>query len=353
MRTLLLLPLVGLVGCASDNTITKSAAAYGVGDASIHGRVCDGTTGTWLEGATVYTHVIDGTGTLLATPTATSDADGWYTLEDLPGGTYQVYVQYGSETVDMFVTTVEDGEDLTLDEASCAGSADTEVAAITGDYDDWDEALPELGLGNVTVIPGETGEELRQFLLAPADMASYDAIFIPGGLMEEDVFYDTDGSDTDGYVSSVRQNLKDYVEAGGVLVASDWGYDAVEQTWSGKIEFLGDDATPDDAQKGEPATEEASVTDKGLADQLGANKAQIVYDLDTWPVIESVVDGVTVYVKGDAPWRDGESTGTETGVPYLVGFDDGSGKVYVSSFRASSNLDGDGKAIFQYLFRDL
>lgn len=351
MRTTLIL-LVALAGCASDSNLQKSGYADGVGESSIKGRVCNPETGAWLQGATVYTHVVSNSGELLATPTSTTDELGWWELAEIPGGTYEIYVQYGSTQLDLFEVTLREDEDLVLDEGSCVGGTG-QVAAVTGDYDDWETVLPEIGLADYTAIDGDAGGDVEQFLTNSAQMGGYDAIFIPGGVLEEDVFYDTDGSDADGKVGQISANLIAYVEAGGVLFASDWGYDAVEQVWPNKIEFLGDDVTPDAAQQGEPTTISASIKDLELGKALGAEKAKVVFDLDTWPVMTEAGEGVDVYLTGEAPWRNGEETGAEKGVPLLVGFTAGKGHVYFSSFRAESNIDGDGKAILTFLFKDL
>lgn len=343
--------LLWLVACASDNTLQKSGYADGVGEGSIHGRVCYSETGTWLGSATVYTHIVSSAGELIDTVSTVSDAEGWYTLEGLPSGLYAVYIQYGSTLIDLFEVDLGADEEFVVPEQSCAGSVDTEVAAISADYDEWETVLPELGLGNYTLIEGDTGAEVRQFLLDSGSMAGYDAIFFAGGIVEEDVVYDTDGSNA-ADVTAIHANLQAYVEAGGVVFLSDWAYDVAEQVWPNKISFIAE-AAPDDAQIGTPDTIEATVKDAGLQESIGAKKAQILLDLDAWPVMTGVGDDTTVYLSGDAPWRDGEATGTETDVPLLVGFASGEGRVYVSSWRAEANLDGDGKPVLRYLLKDL
>ena len=341
------LPLVAaLVGC-SEQQFVSVAERPGEGDLTLSGRVCDTTRNTWLEGAMVYTHLIDSDGVLYSTRTVATDVDGYWTMEGMAADfDYTIYVQHGSQLLDLFEVSMG-SDDIVLPDPPCLDNAEVEVAVVTGDYDDFGEVLTKLGVADYKTVNGTTGEELRQFLLNTESLMTYDAIFFPGGHIEEDVVYDSDGSDTAGKVAEVKDALRAYVEAGGVIYASDWSYDVVEQVFPGRLDFLGDDYKPDDAQKGEPGTIHCEIPDTDLADAVGANKVDILFDLDAWPVVEDIGNGVNVHMTGDATYRVGFEQFTVEDAPLLVSFPQGDGRVVFSSWRQSKNADGVALDIIQ------
>jgi hypothetical protein len=347
MRALTLLALTG-AACSTENTLNKRSSQYGEGDGAITGRVCDESRYVWLEGATVYTHIIDTDGELRDTRQAITDADGAWTLDDLADGTYTVYVQYGSTTVDTFNARVKNGKTTEVPEPDCTGSADVQVAVVTGDFDDFEAVLTTVGVGGYKVVDGQTGDEMVDFLTDAEELALYDAIFFAGGHLEDHVFYTSDG-DAVQQVASVTESLKDYVSGGGIVFASDWSYDVIEQVWPGQIEFYGEDSEPDAAQVGEPATITASITNDDLESEVGKDQVKITFDLDTWPVAVKAGDGAKVWLKGDAGWREGQETGTAEGSPLLVQFESGDGEVVFTPWRMSANLEGNSLSVVKWL----
>lgn len=325
-----------LVGCENESNLARVPDMYGHGDGAISGRVCDPERYVWLEGATVYLHVIDSSGELRDTRKTTSDEDGWWVLDDLASGTYTVYVQYGSTTVDMFDAKVTSGSETEVPSGACSGSADVEVAVVTGDFDDFDAVLEAVGIGGAHDVDGQTGAELLQFLENPTEMARYDAIFFAGGHLEEGIFYSAEAGDET--VALVKDNLKSYVSDGGIVFASDWSYDVIEETWPGQIDFLGN-GEPDSAQIGEPELLVADVTSSNLEDALGKDTVKMDHDLDAWPVIDAVGDEARVFLSADAHWRKGMETSVEENSPLLVEFELGKGAVVFTTFRMSANLD--------------
>ena len=284
MRTPLGILLL-LVGC-NEQGFQKVLDYGGVYESTITGRVCDNTRNVWLEGATVYTHILSDTGELIGTAESLTDVDGYYHLADLRGdSSYTVYVQYGSSVIDMFDVAVEGTEEVVLPDPQCSSSSNSAVAIISGDYDHLDEVLPSFGITDFYLVNGQTGDEMVQFLQSAENLVQYEAIFFAGGHIEEDVFYDTDGSDSAGDVARVNEAVSAYVEAGGTVVATDWSYDVVEQTWPNKIDFLGEDTVPNAAQLGTPDTVLAAVTSSELESAVGSDQVDVHFDLDTWPVV--------------------------------------------------------------------
>jgi hypothetical protein len=319
-----------LAGCSEQDFHVENLPQP-AGDLSLSGRVCNPATHTWLPNALVYTHLYDQYHVIYDSRSATTDADGRWTLTDLVADkAYQVYVQVGHDIIDEFQVTLSDA-DATVPDPPCTGTAELNIAVITGSFDELQPLLESLGMTGVRVIDGQAGSEITDFLTDPTAMSEYDVIFFDGGAREDGVIY---GS---GPVDTVKDDLKSYVQAGGVVFATDWSYDMVEQTWPGELEFYGDDTVPDAAQVGDVGVVKATVTDNDLELSLGADQVDVNYDLPVWPVIESTKNDVTTYLTGDAPWRVGLETGTVKDSPLLVGFDDGDGRVLVATYRATAN----------------
>lgn len=352
MRTLL--PLLLLASACSEHGFSEVKDYGGVYASTISGRVCDPDRNVWLEGAIVYTHIITPEGDLVGTVETVTDADGYYLLDELRGDTtYTVYIQYGSEVIDMFDVPVEGTEDVVLPDPACQNDAVSSVAVVTGDFDAFGDVLTQLGFAGYDEINGRTGDELAQFLSQEANLEAYDAIFFAGGHLEEDVFYDLDGDDVDGQVDAVLAALRGYVGAGGVIVASDWSYDVVERAWPDKVDFLGDDDEPDAAQLGTPTSVDASVTQAALQEELGEDTVNMHFDLDAWPVMESASTDVTVYQMADVPWAFGMDEGQTRNAPLYVSFEEGSGKVIYTSWRLYANMDGKPREVIQFLVNRL
>ena len=339
--------ILAAVGCANDSTLSHVSDTYGHGSGSISGRVCDPSRYVWLEGASVYTHIIDTAGELRDTRETLTDADGNWVLDDLAAGTYTVYEQYGSTTIDMFDVTVSNAVETEVPPPDCTGSADVQVAVITGDFDDFQTVLETVGVGSYHDVDGQTGDEMLQFLENPTEMALYDAIFFAGGHLEDGIFYSLDHSE-DATVATVQTNLKDYVKGGGVVFASDWSYDVIEQTWPDMIDFMTND-TPDASQVGEPGLLSCDVSNSDLADTLGQDTVKMNLDLDAWPVVDAVGDGPKVFLRADAPWRTGMTTDTENDSPLLVEIESGKGKIVFTPWRFSANLDGARLKVVKWL----
>ena len=321
-----------LLACAPDNTLHNIEDVSAGDDTTISGRICSPYTDTWLEGATVYTHLFDGDNVLYDTVQSITDETGLFALTGLPvDRAYMIYVQFGSEMIDQFEIKLPEAGGVELDTPSCGGGGG-EVVVITGDYDDFDKVLPAVGIPAYDVVNGQTGDELVEFLGNIDSLLEYEKVFLDGGHIEEDVFYDTDGDGDAATIAQVQANLLTYVQQGGTLYATDWSYDVVEGLWPDRIEFLGDDLVPDEAQRGETGGVTAHVTDKDMGEAVGADVV-VVYDLIEWPVVESVGADATIHPTGDATWRDGFDDYTIAASPMLVSFSDGKGRVVFSSFR--------------------
>ncbi len=327
-----LVPTLALMAACSEQEFNVESIPPPSGDLQITGRVCHPLTRTWMPDALVYTHLYDNGDVVYDSASDYTDDGGWYTLEGLvPERDYEIYVQVGHDIIDKFIVGLG-AEDLELPPpVGCFDETGIDVAVVSGAYDELQPVLEAMGVSNVYLVDGQVGSEITDFLTDPNAMAEFDMLFFDGGHREDGVIY---GS---GPVTQVHDNLRQFVSGGGVVFATDWAYDVVEQAWPGKIEFFGDDAVPDAAQVGETGTVPASVTDSTLQQGLGVSSVDVVYDLPVWPLIEATDPSVTVMLTGDAPYRQGLQTGTLPGSPLLVQFAEGSGRVVFSTYRNTAN----------------
>ncbi len=358
MRAILPIFAVLALGCTEQSFfVDKKPEPPGLSPGSVTGRVCDPTGRTWLADALVYTHLFTDDGHLYDTLEAYTDRDGYWTIADLPAEKeYTFYVQYGDEVLEEHTAFVDNGEDVRLEEPDCFDPLQLDVAVVTGDYDDFQTVLNNMGFANYHVVDGQVDTEVVDFLTDPDAMAQYDIIFFNGGFVEEDVIYDSDGSEpTDGtsVPDQVMANLVEYVQNGGTIYASDWAYDVVEQGWPNRIDFVGDDSIPNDAQLGEYDAVNAAVSDAALAEWLGTNYIDIEYDLPVWPPIESTAGSVTSHLTGSVSYRIGTATYSLASVPLLVSFSSGEGMVAFSTFRVARNASSDMMLVLQYMMYNL
>jgi hypothetical protein len=345
------LPFALLVGaCTPDQGLTyKKEEPIVIEDGMIMGRVCDPSGRTWLADAQAYVNLVDSDGLIYDTQIAYSDVDGYWTLDDLPGEReYTVHVQYGPDELMQETLWVGSGETIELDEPDCFDPLAIDVAIVTGDYDDFNLVLNQMGFANYVLIDGLDEAALGTFLDSPDELAKYDIIFFNGGFVEEGTIYDTEDA-TNTLPATRMQNIVNYVEAGGSIYASDWAYDVVEIGWPDRADFVGADEIPGEAQKGDYDTVTAAISDTSLSEFLGTSYIDVTYDLPVWPPVESVSSSVSVHVAGSVPYSEGLSDYTLTSVPLLYSFNAGDGKVVFSTFRVARNASDDIVATLQYM----
>jgi hypothetical protein len=244
-----------------------------------------------------------------------------------------------------------DGETINLPEPACFDPASLNIAVIAGDYDEMNLLLQNMGFVNYTVVDGLDADVLEGFLSDTANLAPYDILFFNGGHVEEHIFYDTNPANKTPDL--VAENLQDYVADGGSVYASDWAYDVVESVWPAAIDFLGDDYTPNAAQLGDYDNVKAIVTDAAMAEFLGSQQANVIFDLPVWPAMNSVEPYVSIHLTGTVHYREGQESYTLASVPLLASFSGGKGRVAFSSFRVAANQTDEMMQIFQYMMYDV
>lgn len=340
-----------MAGCSESTIFVEKDAEAGLTDGQIRGRVCSADGRNWQADAMAYTNLFDSEGRLYDTVIAYTDLDGYFQLDDLPAeAEYDVKVVYGADYLLEETVYVGDGEVIELDTPDCFDPLELDVAVVSGDYDDFELVLSNMGFANYEVINGQDEAELRSFLLDPDAMSQYDVIFFNGGFVEDGIIY---GGEDETVSFQVMSNIVDYVTSGGAIYASDWAYDVVEQGWPDAINFVGTDEEPDAAQLGEYGFVTAAVSDSAMAEWLGSNYIDVEYDLPVWPPMEQVDDAVSIHLTGTIDYREGTSTYTLSSVPMLVSFTAGEGRVTFSTFRVAKNASTDMMLVLQYMMYNL
>lgn len=357
MRSSLSFGLLGslafMAACSDTTLVTKPPEEIEILDGSISGRVCDPSGRTWLQGATAYVNLVDEGGVVYETRQSVTDAEGRWSLTELPGDVeYDLFVQYGTDVLQHEPIWVASGDSVELEEPECFDPLSLEIAIVTGSYDNFDVVLTQLGFVNYTTIDGLDGATLSSFLGDPSALAEYDIIFFNGGHQEDGVIYDLENPENPVVAANVA-NIRAYVEAGGTVYGSDWAYDVVELAFPDQLNFVGADEVPNDAQRGDYELVNAAISDANLASYLGKEYMEVQFDLPVWPPIESTSSSVSVHLTGTVPYSDGMSEYTLTAAPLLVSFNAGQGKVVFSTFRVVPNANDDLRNTLQYIMYNL
>ena len=311
---------------------------------NLTGRVCSPDGNTWLAGARVYVEIppADIVSTL-------TDADGRYTLSEVPAGEQRVYVEKGSFSTN-FNVTIPENDTLTLPDDSCAVELEVDIAVINGQWDDVRTVLLNVGVDDSRITQFQDDWALT--LLNNYEMLSqYDIVMFNCGLDEYDFRLDTEGPGV------MRDNLRQFVEAGGSVYASDQAYNLVEASFPDYIDFAGTDTSYNDAERGYPMDSVAgTVMDSALSAALGSTSIELHYPLTAWTVMESVAAQVRVFIRADADMEDLGAPNNRrylSNVPHTVAFQYGQGQVIYTSFHQEPGINLQMEQVLQLLIFEL
>ena len=314
---------------------------------TVAGRVCapDGTT--WLSDATVSVTRADG-----SVATTTTDGDGRYTLTGVPTGDQNLNVTKGSFTSTVAVT-VTANQTTTVPDGQCAiALPGVKIAVVTGDYDHVETVLSQLGVDPANVDTYEGANFSSAWVTGLLDdftvLSQYDIVFLNCGLHDTRIVSFPD--------QTAISNLKQFVQNGGSVYASDWAYTVVETAWPDEIDFARTDTDFSPLAANSPKFGIATtglagtIVDAGLAAGMGSSSIALDYQLNEWVAMQAVAAGVTVYITGDAPLEDGTSL---TNVPHTVGFNVGAGRVLYTSFHQEPGVNQQQERVLQLLMFEL
>lgn len=308
--TALFLTAALFVGCGDEGT--------GPGEVDgIQGTVTynDGTTP--VAGATV-----SATSTLMeATFTTNSGDDGSFKFSDVPDGDYRVTADKGAFHAEGNIT-VSGGKSagamtLALDIDK------SKIGVVLGLYDDMGSILTDLGYEFTTLADADLADSTK---LDPLEL----------------LFLNCGSNTIWAYNATVQTNLKNYVNGGGYLYASDWDFEYVENCWPEAIDFYGEDLT--DPYIGNEQTITADVVDSALAAYLGKNTAQILFDLGSWVVVMGTGSSTDVLVRGSFSTTAGDINDK----PLMVSFDQGNGIVAYTCFHNEAQVTEDARKLLLY-----
>lgn len=182
-------------------------------------------------------------------------ADGTFRLEGVPndGKPFKLAIQKGyfRRVIDVTVPSCGSVE-LTKEQTRLPGKTkeygeyDTipKIAVVSGAWDQLEKVLTKLGVQEKVIFNGRdlgSGPESMQALLQNgAVLKSHHMVFINCGNKFEALVTEP---------GPARNNLRDYVKAGGRLFVTDYSYDFVEQAFPEFIDFQG-------GHDGEPLTKQ-------------------------------------------------------------------------------------------------
>jgi hypothetical protein len=199
------------------------------------------------------------------------------------------------------------------------------IAYVTGAYDAIQNVVGALGFTPVEVLAAD---------LATADLSQYDALLFNCG-MNEDYYQD----------APTLANIRTWVEAGGVLYASDWAAIYVDALYPGEVNYLAPNW-----YEGMDGVVTAQVVDATLKTALGKDTAQINFNLGGWVVVDSISPGVTLLIRGPAVTYN---VGTLPNKPFAAQFVKGAGRVTYTSFHEEAQTTADMDTLLEQMLLGL
>jgi hypothetical protein len=315
-RTLAPLLAVALLSACGGSDKKSPPATPWVVDCQAGGATA---TGTFLSPSGTVP-IVGATIVLASAPacTASTSADGSFELRNVPATPTEVTAVKGRFHRTVPVTPGTPVE-IRLDAASVS------IAYVPGDYDAIETVVSRLGFVPIDVQASE---------LAAVDLSQYDILLFNCG-MDEGYFDDPDT------LSAVRA----WIEAGGVLYASDWAAIYVDALYPGEVNYL----QPNwyDGQDGEVT---AQVVDESLSRALGKGTATINFDLGGWVVVDSISAGVKLLIRGPASTF---TSGTLPNRPFAAQFAEGTGRVTYTSFHEEAQTTADMDTLLEQMLLGL
>ncbi len=197
------------------------------------------------------------------------------------------------------------------------------IGVIAGAYDDIGEILTDMNIQYDTLLA--------------ASLTSWDLI------KDYQIIFANCGSVVAPVSTSIANIRKFVEESGGSYYASDWEYKWIQDVWPSYVTFR------DNAKSGNKSEIVAEVDDTQLAAYLGSSQMNILFDLSSWVVMDSVASTATVHVSGNVDTVDGPLTDK----PLLTTFKPGNGFVIYTSFHNEAQATDDAVKVLKYFVFEL
>ncbi|SMF54383.1 hypothetical protein SAMN02745866_03448 [Alteromonadaceae bacterium Bs31] len=324
-----------------------------------------------------------------------TDDLGNFILPEVEAGFYELEVVRGAFKTSFTVDASDKEGPVSTQPIALSkdGPTAAKMAIVTGHFDRMENVLAKTGFGEMD-NDGELilGTELFDIyrgidttdtsypdfsklletntVTGQAFVFDYDIVFLNCGVETDSGFFPGSLAADD---EALRATLREYVQQGGRLYATDWSYDYIEQAFPEYLDFYGDHSDPNSAEQLEVAsvgagdqTVYASITDPNLiaflsnatCETRAENKCletdgslYIEGFLPSWAIIDDAHEnavGVNFYARADVLTDEDEQLNR----PLTASFPFGSGQVFYSSYH-TEDIGSQGflpqERVMQYL----
>ncbi len=276
-----------------------------------------------------------------------SDTAGYFEVEEVPTGEQVIVLESGSFKNEIEID-VKDGENVisTKDNpiklGSGEGAVKVKMAVVYGTYDAIEEILDTLGFPQISSPDVDSSGYV--FYNAPDDVLNDLALLNKFAI----VFINCGADET--VDSTMINNIRQYIQNGKSMYASDWAYCFVEKPFPEYIDFFGEDTIDGDAKVGNAEVVTASVLADDLIYQLGKNTMEINFDLGAWVVMDGVSSNTEIMIKANVHDIYGQELPNR---PVMVRFNYGTGRVLYTSFHNEAQNTTDMDKILARIIYEL
>jgi len=309
-RLFLLVTLVFFISCSEESPTDPTNEEYTGPYGTVSGKF-SAPNGSPIPGVEVS--IVSNYSNLT---TVFTNVDGQFVHTKVPVGNQTLKGVKGSFSASYSVDVVE-GQTTTIPDVFMQPK--NKLAFVSGAFDRIQDIIRELGY-----YP----DSLDAFDLANSSVLNfnkYSALFLNCGMDEI--------SD-----ESTKNNLTNFLKAGGLIYASDWACSYVELLYPGKFSSL---------KEGDSQNVLADIVDTQTQINLGKTQIDITYDLGVWAEIETLSSEFNIIVQGDY-----YSSGIlKTDKPIAVYKEDGNGVIVYTTFHNEANATIDMKKILiEFIF---
>ena len=289
------------------------------------------------------------------TPYTYSKADGTFKLPVFTAGSQVLVVQKGHFRRARSIVAAAGDNPVAGNLTTLPGTPDVangdeipKIGVAYGGFDKIELSLKKLGVtsfdrygkdpfNDPKGLPPSIGQQM-DLINSQQTLAQYHIVLLPCALA---------GLSCGAPTSAQKDNLRNYVSAGGKLYVTDYSYEFVNQTWPGFITWKDKDGNDTNANSawGSACTGEAhdaagTANDPGLSSWLGAIGDTSFTLQGSWTSISKVnampgtdADGKPVTVTPKV-WMTNSGSG-----PATVSFDQQCGRVLYSTYHAEGDVD--------------